>query len=149
MAKAAPRKMTKGGNRKKVGRPAKTARPRPAKKSGKASAPAKSLSKKTPPKNAKKKAQAKSAKPAKRKVKTKGLPAVAETRTRPGFPAPPPPPEPAPPLLREYLVPGFGRGHFPFFPFAAYLAFGLAAGAILKRTATERLDRLMQWAVGT
>jgi tetratricopeptide (TPR) repeat protein len=101
MAKTTPRKITKGGSQKKTVRPAKSARPRPAKKSGKASAPAKALSKKAPPKKVKKKAAAKSAKTGKRTVRTKGLPAVAETRTRPGFPAPPPPPEPAPPLLRE------------------------------------------------
>jgi uncharacterized membrane protein len=52
-----------------------------------------------------------------------------------------------PALLREYLVPGPGRGRFPFFPCASYVAFGLAAGAILKRTAPERLERLMEWCV--
>jgi uncharacterized membrane protein len=52
-----------------------------------------------------------------------------------------------PQLLHEYLAPGFGRGRFPFFPCAAYLAFGLAAGVIVKRVAAERMDRLMQWSV--
>jgi len=52
-----------------------------------------------------------------------------------------------PPLLREYLVPGFGRGRFPFFPCAAYLAFGLAGGMVVKRAAEDRMDRLMQWCV--
>jgi len=51
----------------------------------------------------------------------------------------------APPLLKEYLVPGAGRGHFPFFPCASYVGFGLAAGVLVKRTAEERMDRLMQW----
>lgn len=53
----------------------------------------------------------------------------------------------APALLREYLVPGPGRGRFPFFPCAAYVPFGLAVGTVVKRTAAERLDRLMQWSV--
>jgi uncharacterized membrane protein len=55
----------------------------------------------------------------------------------------------APTLLQEYLVPGQGqgRGRFPFFPNAAYLAFGIAAGSIVRTTAVERFDRLMQWSV--
>jgi uncharacterized membrane protein len=55
----------------------------------------------------------------------------------------------APSLLQEYVAPvsGQGRGHFPFFPNAAYLGFGLAAGAIVKRTAEERFERLMQWSL--
>src|SRR5438105_5187147 len=53
----------------------------------------------------------------------------------------------APPLLRDYLTPAPGRGLFPFFPCAAYVAFGLAAGGIVKRAPADRLDRLMQWAV--
>jgi len=50
-----------------------------------------------------------------------------------------------PPLLHEYLAPGFGRGRFPFFPCASYLAFGLAAGVVVKRAPSGRMDRLMQW----
>jgi uncharacterized membrane protein len=53
----------------------------------------------------------------------------------------------APALLREYMVPGPGRGRFPFFPFASYVGFGLAAGAILRRTVPDRLERLVQWSV--
>ena len=53
----------------------------------------------------------------------------------------------APALLREYLVPGPGRGRFPFFPFVAYIAFGQAIGAVVKRAAAERFDRLMQWSM--
>ncbi|MGB9458994.1 MAG: acyltransferase family protein [Bryobacteraceae bacterium] len=53
----------------------------------------------------------------------------------------------APPLLREYLVPSAGRGHFPFFPCASYVGFGIAAGLAVKRTADARMDRLMQWSV--
>jgi uncharacterized membrane protein len=50
-------------------------------------------------------------------------------------------------LLKEYLVPIGARGHFPFFPCASYAAFGLAAGAIVKRTPADAFDRLMQWSV--
>jgi uncharacterized membrane protein len=53
----------------------------------------------------------------------------------------------APPLLHEYLAPGFGRGHFPFFPCASYLGFGMTAGAAVRRTGMDRMDRLMQWSV--
>jgi uncharacterized membrane protein len=53
----------------------------------------------------------------------------------------------APALLREYLVPGPGRGRFPFFPCASYIGFGLAAGTLVKRNAADRIDRLMQWSV--
>ena len=53
----------------------------------------------------------------------------------------------APALLREYLAARPGLGHFPFFPCAAYVAFGMAAGTVVRRTAAERLERLMQWAV--
>lgn len=49
--------------------------------------------------------------------------------------------------VRDYLVPSQLRGRFPFFPCGAYIGFGLAAGAIVKRTSTDRMDRLMQWAV--
>ena len=52
-----------------------------------------------------------------------------------------------PPLLQEYLIPGQGRGHFPFFPWVSYLAFGLAMGTIVKRCAADRFERLMQWSV--
>jgi hypothetical protein len=50
-----------------------------------------------------------------------------------------------PSLLREYLVPGAGRGRFPLFPFASYIGFGLAAGTVVKNAAMEAQDRLMQW----
>jgi uncharacterized membrane protein len=52
-----------------------------------------------------------------------------------------------PQLVHEYLAPGFGRGRFPFFPCASYLAFGIAAGSVVKRVAYDRMDRLMQWSV--
>ncbi len=52
----------------------------------------------------------------------------------------------APTLLREYLVPS-GRGHFAFFPCASYVGFGLAAGTLVKRSAEDHFDRLVQWGV--
>ena len=52
-----------------------------------------------------------------------------------------------PALLQEYLVPGQARGHFPFFPWVAFIAFGLATGTIVKSTGIDRFDRLMQWSV--
>ncbi len=50
-----------------------------------------------------------------------------------------------PQLIHEYLAPGQGRGRFAFFPCASYVAFGLALGALVKRTLT--IERLMQWSV--
>jgi len=52
-----------------------------------------------------------------------------------------------PPLLQDYLVPSPRTGRFPFFPWASYLAFGIAIGSIAKRAAADRIDRLMQWSV--
>jgi len=50
-----------------------------------------------------------------------------------------------PTLVRDYLVPN--RAAFPLFPWSAYLAFGLAAGTVLRRTAPERIEGTLQWAV--
>ena len=47
--------------------------------------------------------------------------------------------------LRNYIVPD--RRAFPLFPWSAYLAFGLAAGAVLRRLPPERTERSIQWAV--
>ena len=52
-----------------------------------------------------------------------------------------------PALLQEYLVPGQARGHFPFFPCVAYVAFGIATGDLVKRAPVERFERLIQWSV--
>jgi uncharacterized membrane protein len=49
-------------------------------------------------------------------------------------------------LVQEYLAPAPGR-RFPFFPWAAYVAFGVAVGGIVKRSPEERFERLMQWSV--
>jgi uncharacterized membrane protein len=51
-----------------------------------------------------------------------------------------------PRLLQEYFAPAPGR-RFPLFPWSAYLAFGMAAGAIVKRAPADRMERLMQWSV--
>ena len=51
-----------------------------------------------------------------------------------------------PQLLQEYLAAAPGR-RFPFFPWASFVAFGLAVGSIVKRTPAERIERLMQWSV--
>src|SRR5580698_2079443 len=46
-----------------------------------------------------------------------------------------------PQLIVEYLAPGPNRGRFPFFPYAAYVGFGLAAGSVVKRTAERTAER--------
>jgi len=51
-----------------------------------------------------------------------------------------------PDVVRQYLQAGYGRGHFPFFPCASYLGFGMTAGAAVRITEAARMDRLMQWA---
>ncbi|HEY2015908.1 MAG TPA: heparan-alpha-glucosaminide N-acetyltransferase domain-containing protein, partial [Bryobacteraceae bacterium] len=55
--------------------------------------------------------------------------------------------EGVPVLLRQYLAAEPGQGRFAFFPCASYVGFGLAAGTIVKGTAAERFERLMQWVV--
>jgi len=52
-----------------------------------------------------------------------------------------------PQWIHEYLAPGQGRGRFAFFPCASYVGFGLALGAIVKRTAADRIERLLAWCV--
>jgi len=51
-----------------------------------------------------------------------------------------------PDVVRQYFQAGYGRGHFPFFPCASYLGFGMTAGAAVRLTEMPRMDRLMQWA---
>lgn len=46
-------------------------------------------------------------------------------------------------LIRNYIVPN--KAYFSFFPDAAYIAFGVSFGALL-RTAAPARDRIMQWA---
>ncbi len=49
---------------------------------------------------------------------------------------------PAP--VRAYIVPD--RLAFAFFPWAAFVAFGISAGSVLRLVRRENLDRAMQWA---
>jgi uncharacterized membrane protein len=48
------------------------------------------------------------------------------------------------PFLRHYIVPDFN--FFPLFPWGAFVAFGVAAGSVLRITSEEMLPRVMQWA---
>lgn len=48
-----------------------------------------------------------------------------------------------PSILRAYVVPDFR--FFGFFPWGAYLAFGMSAGSIIRSVAPEAMDRSMQW----
>ena len=45
--------------------------------------------------------------------------------------------------LRNYIVPNFD--FFTMFPWAAFLAFGIAAGTVLKSVTADQMNRLMQW----
>ena len=47
-------------------------------------------------------------------------------------------------LVRDYLVPD--HRFFSFFPWAAYLAFGMSAGSIIRAVPQETIERVMQWA---
>jgi fucose 4-O-acetylase-like acetyltransferase len=49
-----------------------------------------------------------------------------------------------PGLLRTYLVPDSLA--FGFFPWGAFVAFGISAGSVIRMVRREQLDRVMQWA---
>ncbi|HLK65703.1 MAG TPA: acyltransferase [Bryobacteraceae bacterium] len=51
----------------------------------------------------------------------------------------------APVLLRDYIAPATDPGVFGFFPNAAYVALGVAAGVLVKTSVEGRFERLMQW----
>ncbi len=51
-----------------------------------------------------------------------------------------------PSLIRSYFFPSYN--YFGFFPWASYLAFGMAAGSILRTVRKEDMDRLMLWCLG-
>ena len=46
--------------------------------------------------------------------------------------------------LRQYIAPDFRA--FSFFPWAAYLAFGMSAGSVIRSMPAEATERAMQWA---
>jgi hypothetical protein len=48
-----------------------------------------------------------------------------------------------PPLLRNYLVPSYNE--FGFFPWAAFIAFGMSAGSLLRGLDGPAITRTMQW----
>jgi len=49
-------------------------------------------------------------------------------------------------LVRSYIMPS--PVYFAFFPWAAFLAFGMAAGSALRLIKHEQLDKAMAWALG-
>jgi uncharacterized membrane protein len=46
-------------------------------------------------------------------------------------------------LLQAYFVPSYN--YFSFFPWAAFLAFGMAAGSVFRIVKTEDMGKVMQW----
>jgi uncharacterized membrane protein len=48
-----------------------------------------------------------------------------------------------PPFVRAYIVPDYR--YFSFFPWAAYLAFGMSVGSLIRVLQQEYVDRAMQW----
>ena len=53
-------------------------------------------------------------------------------------------PNSVPWVVRAYLFPSYN--YFGFFPWAAFLAFGMSAGSILRVMREEFIERAMQWA---
>ena len=45
--------------------------------------------------------------------------------------------------ISAYLVPSYQ--YFAFFPWAAFIAFGLSLGSLLRLTRTDQMNRVMQW----
>src|SRR5580704_4562661 len=48
------------------------------------------------------------------------------------------------PLVKNYIAPDYV--FFSFFPWAAFFAFGLSAGSVIRLVRDEHMDRVMQWA---
>jgi uncharacterized membrane protein len=48
-----------------------------------------------------------------------------------------------PPVVAHYIAPDYN--HFGFFPWAAYLVFGMSAGSLIRVLRDEDMDRTMQW----
>jgi hypothetical protein len=46
-------------------------------------------------------------------------------------------------LIRNYIIPS--KMFFGFFPWAAYLAFGMSAGSLIRSTARDAIGRVMGW----
>lgn len=53
-------------------------------------------------------------------------------------------PKAMPALMRDYLAPS--PTLFSYFPWAAFIAFGIAAGSVLRVAPRDHLNRIMQWA---
>jgi hypothetical protein len=49
-----------------------------------------------------------------------------------------------PALVKAYIVPDYNS--FSFFPWAAYVAFGVSTGSLIRLLKQEQYDRAMQWA---
>jgi len=49
-----------------------------------------------------------------------------------------------PSIVQTYIVPGYST--FGLFPWGAYLAFGIAAGSLIRTITQDGMDRAMQWA---
>lgn len=47
-------------------------------------------------------------------------------------------------LVRNYVAPSYD--YFSFFPWAAFLAFGVSAGSLLRSVRAEQVERVIQWA---
>lgn len=52
----------------------------------------------------------------------------------------------APAFLTAYFVPSYAS--FSFFPWAAFLAFGMAMGSVLRMAKPENFERVMAWTLG-
>lgn len=48
-----------------------------------------------------------------------------------------------PPYISNYFVPNYN--YFSFFPWAAFIAFGMSLGSILRLTKPDQMNRVMQW----
>ena len=48
------------------------------------------------------------------------------------------------PLIKDYIAPDYVS--FGFFPWAAFVAFGMSAGSLMRVLSHEQLERAMQWA---
>src|SRR5437870_4028844 len=48
-----------------------------------------------------------------------------------------------PEMVRNYFVPDYR--FFAFFPWAAYVAFGMSAGSIIRTVSSDSIERAMQW----